>query len=133
MDPQPADRSCCIALGSKNASVALLGTRSTLVPSARSGLKVFFTWLGVISIRMLSATPSDGAVRAPSTGPLGRQAESQHAAGTRHAARAQAAKFLEAQFKIMVDSPNAKTNLFTHARAGAEFRARSSSCRESRA
>src|ERR1700730_7268904 len=55
MTPQPAERICLIWSGRKNMSVALLGTRSTVEPSACKGLNLFTTWLGVASTRTVWA------------------------------------------------------------------------------
>src|SRR5579859_2604086 len=54
MTPQPAERACWMAAGSKKTSVALLGTRSTLVPSARHGRNELTAWPGVVSTRMVA-------------------------------------------------------------------------------
>src|SRR5437868_13343598 len=63
--PQPADIICCNWSGRKNVSVALLGTRSTVVPSAYSGLNVFTTWLGVESTMMVC--PNDASEKSMNT------------------------------------------------------------------
>src|SRR5581483_4451800 len=59
MVPQPADKICLSWSGRKKVSVALLGTRSTVVPNAYGGLNTLATWLGVVSIRMVWARISD--------------------------------------------------------------------------